>query len=546
MAIRSLQPSTAAFDVSDWLALIAVLFVAIVLRLLFFPGYFGTDEVVYVKVGFEIAGGEWPISTYIGALRYGINLPIALTALVFGFSEFSAAAWSFACSVGEVGLVYALGNRLWGLRAGLFAGLVLALTPLHVTLAGRLLADSPLGFFITLSFVLFYIAESRRSIMHYIPAGLSAGFTYWIKEAAVINVAVFGLYAIWMRTWRHEWLWMAAGAAAVIGANCLMFAAMTGDPLYVFKIVQSNVENIFLATTPGSPEMSWYQDRPGFYFEYLFVNVVHTWTLAYLAALGLAVGIIRRRGKPIDAGFAYVAIWGVGLILVFSFFVISFHPFRWIAKQSNYMSIFLAPLALLAAYGLDRLRGRLGVVLVVVFAAGAIPLSALEQQVIDVFTANSKAAVAFARQHDELPYYANAGAKNYALYDSLLRQGRVKPLHFELLRDLAGAAPTAAGASGQGPARAGAAYAIVDWQTMGWGNGSVRVKQVPTCWRRVARLEPTGFGAGRWVALGVLRLFDLLPAAIADRAKPHAAALVQPQPAEIYEVPADCAFSFDG
>src|SRR5204863_6272166 len=94
------------WDVATWSGLFATIVLAIAARLLFFTGFFGSDEVTYTKVALNIANGVWRVSDYIGSLRYGANLPSAFFLSVLGPSEFSANLWPLLCSVGEVVLVF--------------------------------------------------------------------------------------------------------------------------------------------------------------------------------------------------------------------------------------------------------------------------------------------------------------------------------------------------------------------------------------------------------------------------------------------------------
>lgn len=177
----------------DAIAMIGILLFAVIIRLSFFTGFFGSDEITYTGQAFSIANGDWTIPKYIGALRYGVNLPVAFLIKTLGISEFSANLWSFACSVGEVILVYLFGYMTWGMTAAIMSSLIIASLPLHVHFAGRLMADAPLAFFITLSFILFFLAEKYKSKKFYFASGLSCGFVFWIKELVIIYIVVLGI-----------------------------------------------------------------------------------------------------------------------------------------------------------------------------------------------------------------------------------------------------------------------------------------------------------------------------------------------------------------
>ena len=96
------QTSQPRFSVTDWLALLLVVVLACAVRIVFFTGLFGSDDVVYVDRALAILHGEWSTtSKYVGSLRYGINLPMAGFMAVFGPGEFTANLWALTCSLGR-------------------------------------------------------------------------------------------------------------------------------------------------------------------------------------------------------------------------------------------------------------------------------------------------------------------------------------------------------------------------------------------------------------------------------------------------------------
>ena len=99
-------PGSTSFRGTDWALLGAIVVFAALLRMVFFTGYFGSDEVTYVEAAIAAANGVWPNSLYIGAIRLGVNYPIAIAIALFGVSEAAVSMWGFLCSVLEVGVVY--------------------------------------------------------------------------------------------------------------------------------------------------------------------------------------------------------------------------------------------------------------------------------------------------------------------------------------------------------------------------------------------------------------------------------------------------------
>src|SRR5262249_24993713 len=192
---------------SDWTALAAVLAGATVVRVLFFSGYFGSDDVSSSQIAVSISNVRWAVGHYLASLRYGISVPIAIFIKIFGLNEFVVVLWPLVCSVAEVGLVFGAARVLWGLKAAILSAAVIGLTPLHVNFGGQPTGDAPLALFITGSVLLFLVAEARGVASWYFLAGLAVGATFWIKESAIIYVGVFFIFALVRRTWRAQWGW---------------------------------------------------------------------------------------------------------------------------------------------------------------------------------------------------------------------------------------------------------------------------------------------------------------------------------------------------
>jgi 4-amino-4-deoxy-L-arabinose transferase-like glycosyltransferase len=500
---------------------------AIAVRVAFFTGFFGSDEVVYVTSALKILQGEWPVSGYIGAIRQGVNAPIALSMAIFGVNEPAAALWAFLASVAEVVLVYVVGRDLVGRAGALFAALFLALLPLHAHLAGRLMADAPLALFITLTFLLFWKAERSTDRGVFFLCGVAAGAVFWIKESVIIFLAVLAAYPFVFRTWNPRWVWIAAGAALMVGANCLFFWAMAGHPLHVFVVIKTATDRFI--------ETGDWATSPWYYLRYLFLDVRHTWLLGPLA-LAAVLRFAHRRAmlEPAERrGVGFALFWAGGLLLFFSLFFVSVAPLKFISKQTNYMTIFMAPLCLLAGWWVGSLRAPARAVVLAAFALGAVPLLALERLAIENFAANSKATVEYARRHPDAMVY---GPKNAYMagqyYDAIfVRRDLGPPRLVELLDEAPGFARA-------GTVRRGGrseAVGVVDLQTIGWGRDAIRrLSDVPSCWQRIGQLDPR-LSPGAGATADALRALLDLGGRLAGIAPPAAIrGLVEIKPAFLY------------
>lgn len=510
---EGLNPSRWQRGDSVWLLLL--LGFAALPRAAFYTGFFGSDEMLYLRAAWSVAYGEWRPDDYVGALRYGINLPMALFLRLFGPGETTAAAWSFLCSLLEVATVYLLARALWGRRAALIAGLLIASLPIHVHMAGRLMADSPLAFFMTFSFLLFLFAERRASALLYLGAGLAGGFVFWIKEVAIIYLALFLPLALAGGGWKPRHGWFIAGIVLMLTANSLLMWQINGDPLHVFRMVQGRVNEAYL----GGGE---FRGEAAYYLHYLFLKIQHTGLLGPLALAGAAFW--AWRGRQMEPETASVVIWAAGLLLLFSLFPISFSPLTLIAKQSNYLTLFAAPLCLLAGYFLARLRGPAMPVINALCVASGISLAALEQAAAHAASANARGGVLFAAENPGIAVYGPMLAEKAWAYQARLNLDWHTPIvrRYEGLSD----------------ANITHYPAYVVWAPRG-------KQSPPACWQPRGTVDPAPAGRGGNFAAGLRRWARALPEPIGRPLARHLDPLVEPPPAPLYEIPRDCAFNLD-
>ncbi|MBL8362813.1 MAG: glycosyltransferase family 39 protein [Rubrivivax sp.] len=527
----STPPSRSRPADAPWLPLAGLLLLAAGLRVLFYSGYFGSDEVTYTESAFKLLRGDWSVSSYVGANRYGVNLPVAAIAALLGRNEVAAALYSVACSLAEIALVVVIGSQMVGRRAACFAGLVLATLPMHAHLAGRLLADSPLALAITAGFLLFWLGEARGSRPALFAAGLAVGWSFWIKPAAVFYVLVLMSYPVVFRRWSWRWSWVVAGFALMVLANCALFWALTGRFWYLFEVMSARRSSGYLQeefAAGNQHEAAWY------YLEYLYAKVWHTWLLGPLALAGAVLVLWRARAaEAVRAhGLHFALWWGAGLMLVLSLFVVSTRPLTLVPKQTNYMLMFAAPLALLAGCALASLRGRAFGLAVLAWTVPAVLLCGLLQGTITVFTANAKAVHRWAAERPQAVVYATTNPYRYAQFHATVHP-EARPPDVRFVGDLA---PRAAAAA-RPPRPAGEAYAVIDEETLSWGSGEPyrRLADVPACWVPQGTLPPVVAGGGPALAAGVARLVPP-DSPWAGRLR----RLHQPAPAHLYRVPAGC------
>ena len=406
--------------------LFAILALAALARLAFFSEALGTDEIVYLTRAQHILHWEYPQAVYIGAMRDGINIFLAASIFLFGTGIGGASGLFFACSLGQVVLAFGFAYSLWGRRAAIWAALVMAALPIEITLAGGLGPDPYLGFVITCSIVVFYFAERDGRAALYLVAGLLAGWAFWIKPPAIVYGLVFPLLVLADHRRGAKRLWFAGGGVTILMAHLALFWIIYGDPVYFFRSYYDYGKETYISG--DSTDTSLWP-----YVVLLFAKIYHTGLLGWLALAGCIRGLTQRNQLEIR----FVVIWGLGLLLIFSALPISLSPLKFIAKQSNYMSIFTLPLALMAGWFLAQQGRTIAFLLGGAMIASGIFLAALEQQVITVVTVNGRSAAAFAEAHTDTPVFGPLTAQRQSKLQRVLRGSLDASSDIRPLADLA-------------------------------------------------------------------------------------------------------------
>jgi hypothetical protein len=391
-----------------WIIALIILSYSAIVRLVFFKGTIGTDELIYISQGYNILNGDFGRSTYIGSLRYGSNAAQALSLWLFGNGAAGADGLYFASSLGQVLLVHWFAGRLWGRTAAIWAGLAMAALPIDAALAGGLNPDCFLGLTISASLVIFYFAERQNSSRLYLLSGLLAGFVFLIKEVVIVYGVIFVVIVATEWRWRKKYLFFVGGGVFCLFVSLFLFWYIYGDPFYQFKNTAARL-GLYAGGLEGDTSL-------GTYFVWLFVKIYHVGLLGWLAAAGALLALRRRQPD-----MRFVLCWAMGLLVIFSAFPFSLDPLKFIPKQTNYMEIFLAPLALLAGWFLAQQRKRIALPLAGMMILSGFVLSAFEQQVVKVASVNGVAAAKFAEAHRNTPVFGPASAQRQSYLLRLLR-----------------------------------------------------------------------------------------------------------------------------
>jgi hypothetical protein len=517
---------------TSWVYGVLILLFAALIRLAFFRGALGTDEITYITQAQRLLNGDIGHTIYIGAVRYGINGFEALSLRLFGNGVAGAGGLYFLCWLGNALLAYWFAYRLWGCRAAIWTGLVLAVLPLDAALATSLNPDPYLALFISSSIVVFFFAESHDSHPLYFLAGLLAGWVFWIKEEVIVFGLVFVIFAAFHRHWRTGWLWFLLGGFLCWVGDLIFFWVAYGDPFYHYSVVHEAIDDQLATQSLGVTS-------PWAYLGFLFVKVYHTGLLGWLALAGCVLALRR----PAEPGTRFVLIWAIGLLLIFSLFPVGLFPPEFIRKTATYMEIFVTPLALLAGWFLAQQQRAVAFVLGGIMVASGVLLTGMEQQVVRVVAVNGQAATAFAEAHAGTPVFGPLTAQRQSMVERLFRGSLDASSDIRPWADLSGVTP------GEGSAGDVVAYLVDDPQMQIWPDATKEVPLSETlrrCLVPFGPLQPGDLGLGRSVVAAVRDILSVLPAPYSAAALRATDSFWQVSPAQVYVVTRECAHEAHG
>jgi 4-amino-4-deoxy-L-arabinose transferase-like glycosyltransferase len=315
------------------------------------PALWEPDEGRYAEIAREIVeSGDWvtPRNNYV---RYFEKPPLmywatAASMRILGPSEFAVRLPVALFTIGQIAIICALGEAMFGALAGLLSASVFALSPLIFGASRFLTLDPPLAFFVTLALAAFYAAadtgqfgsRTRRRLIALSAAAMALGAMTKGLVAPMLSGAIALAWLIASRRGRDAvhipWL----TCAAIFGAITLpwfVLAAMRNPGFIHFLLVHEHFER-YLA----SSEHGW---GPLF-----FVPIVVGGTWPWIVFAPAAVRRIRDTTAAVHerSALLFVMIW---FIAVFVFFSIPR------SKLGLYVLPGVPPLAILAGYGLSRL-----------------------------------------------------------------------------------------------------------------------------------------------------------------------------------------------
>jgi 4-amino-4-deoxy-L-arabinose transferase-like glycosyltransferase len=370
-------------------ALAAVVAAAIALRLSLFGGYDGLDDAEYARIAYQIANGTFSLDDYAGPpvfpLRMGLILPTSLFFRVLGQSEWTMVLFPLILSIAALPLIYVCTTCFFSHRAGLVATALLAITPIELVNATKLVPDLPAAFFAALGVTLIALfgraSAGRGSALFWggCLAGISFGLSWLCKEAIAYLVPFCIAYiAISFRKDRRAtfllWAGVATGSIGTLFGEVIIYLYLTGDPVFRFHEIERNyreLENGFF--TKGS-SFGW---REGESYARAVVKrlliggpnlVLLNSYFLFLPLIGLIAAFHGWYSK--DKAFLIPSLWLVTLVLMFNFASSSLSSYMPVALFDRYFYPIIFPSIVLAS----GLIGKL------IFGGGQAPVDDVQRE----------------------------------------------------------------------------------------------------------------------------------------------------------------------
>lgn len=329
--MRPPTPGTRRF----WLAIAVAIAIWLVLRVVYWNGYYTEDSPGYVTDAIWAALGQYHVRTYVNGLNVGTYLPVALPIALFGKSEIALSLWPLACSLLGLLSMATVARIFFGRTAGVLAALLYATYPGDVFFSTVVMPDAVQSGWIAASVALValgYHAPPRWKGSAIIGAGMAMGVCHLARATDVLLLPV-GVAAVVLcgAIWERE-PWLAAlrdaaeftsGWASIVIAETAVYWLETGDPLLRVHVLQGNYGspqsiaraglNVDPRTIPFSlfPPVEWWLHAGWWrlnpeqaYHGLLFCGAVVG--LLLVLVVGLLRGSPDRRAV---AGAAVAAVW---------------------------------------------------------------------------------------------------------------------------------------------------------------------------------------------------------------------------------------------
>ncbi len=340
---------------SRWIRIsIAAIFAAILyLPGLGRPALWEPDEGRYAEIAREMAISGDLITPRDDYIRYFEKPPLvywmeAAAIRVFGPTEFAVRLPAALFSAGEVAVVCAIGDAMFGAAAGLLGAMAIALSPLVFAFARFATLDPALSFFLTAAIGCFFAASRAQTF------GAGTGRRWMLLASAMLALGTLckgpvalvlggAIALVWMlvdhrarELWRIPFFSCVAVYLAIAGP-WFALAEHRNPGFLRFFFVHEHFERY-----TQSQEHGW---GPWFFIP---IVIGGAWPWLYFAVVGW-IEVLRLPEAERPWMFSWVKLLATWFAVIVVFFSIPR------SKLGSYILPALPPIAILAGYGLARI-----------------------------------------------------------------------------------------------------------------------------------------------------------------------------------------------
>jgi len=309
------------------------------------------DEDEYVQVNREmVLDGHWLYPTANGQ-PYSIKPPLfnwlgSSFAKINGeVTEYTSRLPSAMAAAAGLLVLYFLGRRLFGDRAGFLSALIIGTTPLYIEFGRWIQINMISTVLLMATLALFYRGyddERKRApayLLMYVPIGL--GTLNMGLVNVVMPVIVIGLYLIAVQDIRHI-------LKLKIGWGILIYLAIVAPWYVAVSLKGGYAQNLIIVTNFTRYFAKFAHARPFYYYLTTTPPYFLPWVIFLPGAFYLC---FSQQTKMERRQLLFPFLWVVGL---FVFFSISR------TKRSEYLLPVFPAMALLVGYAIDRSLRRWG------------------------------------------------------------------------------------------------------------------------------------------------------------------------------------------
>ncbi|MDD5194054.1 MAG: glycosyltransferase family 39 protein [Candidatus Omnitrophica bacterium] len=316
--------------------LLLILLTGAALRLHFFTGFIGSDDIGHCHAAYKLMTGDFNFTSLIHTaeayFRFGVNIPTAVFFRIFGANEAAAILFPLFCSLGSILLMFYFTRMLADEYAGLFAAFLMALNPLDIIYSTILLPDVPLAFFQACSVFLFFAAHRQASYrnekLYFFFSGLLLGYCWMIKETGFQIVILYGLcflYQLFRKKLRKTYALIALGLLPIIFFEAFFVRLLTGQAFSRFTARMAS-QRYQIELAPLLYERFKFFDKLVFWVKKLLLSNILNVFLSF-GVIAAVVYALKKRKK--EDYFVVLWLLVLGLVFIFSIHVTySFQPRR--------------------------------------------------------------------------------------------------------------------------------------------------------------------------------------------------------------------------